>query len=124
MMCFSNKVQVKYNLLENLHLKISERETKAGLCKRFFNFSIFSVWNRVDLLKIETCLYSIKLGAWLTFLSFMSAFQCKKYWFKKPVFVQITVDVADFNKTKIKTESVYINATRYIVPFSLYIIIA
>ena len=35
---FSNTVQVKLNLLEKLHLKIYERKTKAGLCKRFFDF--------------------------------------------------------------------------------------
>ena len=52
----------------------------------------------------------------------MSVFWCKKYWFKKPCFVQLTVDVADFNKTKVKSEEVYMNATRYIVSSSLYIL--
>ena len=41
----------------------------------------------------------------------MSAFLCKKYWFKKAGFVQLTVDVVDFNKTKIKIKQVYMNAT-------------
>ena len=36
--------------------------------------------------------------------------------------MQLTVDVADFNKTKVKSEEVYMNATRYIVSSSLYIL--
>ena len=44
---------------------------------------------------------------------------------EKPGFVQLTVDVdVSFNKTKIKTEQIYMNATRYIVSSSLYIVIA
>ena len=37
-MFFSKNVQVKSNLLENFGLKICERKTKAGLCKKNFNF--------------------------------------------------------------------------------------
>ena len=120
-MCFSNKVQVKYNLLENLDLKISERETKAGLCKRFFNYSIFFSLKQGRFIKNKNMYIQYKtLG--------LGAHSClysnTKYRFKEPGFVQLTVDVVDFNKTKIKIEQVYINTTRYIVSFSFYIIIA
>ena len=37
----------------------------------------------------------------------MSAFLCKKYWFKKAGFVQLTVDVVDFNKKKKNKASLY-----------------
>ena len=74
-MCFSNKVQVKFNLLQNLHLKIcAKREAWSWqkgfqfLLKIYIKKFFWHLKHWVDLLKAKKCLYGICFWG-LTFLS-------------------------------------------------------